>query len=438
MPTVRFLIKGNSDPSSIYIRFRHGKQYDFTKTTSLLINPDYWSNPKGNIKQLAKNSEKLNLQTKLNDLKSHVLNDFNDSYSSGGIINSDWLQTSLRTFLNQNTNIDFKYFTDYGYYFYDNLGNKVLKNGKTGVAKATVRKYNTIINKILEFEKYKKKRLLLQDVNLKFHKDFIYFLHNVQKLNFNTTGKYLTFIKSICLDAKKYGLKIHPEIESDSFRATKEKVSFITLSEDEITNIYNYSFQKSEYLENAKKWLIIGVWTGARVSDLLKFTKSNIKNGFIEYTAQKTDQKIILPLHYQVREIIENNNGEFPRKISSQKFNDYIKIVCKKVGINEELEGSKSIKLKKGVWRKVKGTYKKYDLVSSHIMRRSFATNHYGRLPTPVIMAITGHKQERIFLQYIHKTEKDNAETLSKFWQQQENKKERIPQLEIIKKTGTN
>jgi hypothetical protein len=52
-------------------------------------------------------------------------------------------------------------------------------------------------------------------------------------------------------------------------------------------------------------------------------------------------------------------------------------------------------------------------------------------------MLRTGHKQERIFLQYIHKTEKDNAETLSKFWQQQENKKERIPQLKIIK-TGTN
>ena len=433
MPTARFLIKGNKNPSSIYIRFRHGKQFDFTKSTSLLIDPSYWSSSKGDVKQIAKNSEKLNLQKKLNDLKSCVLNEFNDVYSDGGIINTDWLNTSIRTFLNQNTNVDFRYFTDYAYYFYDNLGNKVLKSGKTGVTKATIKKYQTIINKILAFEKYRKKRLLLQDINLKFHKDFIYFLHNVQKLNYNTTGKYLTFIKTICIDAKKYGLKINTEVEDDRFRATKEKVSFITLSETEINNIYNTTFTYKPYLENAKKWLIIGVWTGARVSDLLNFTKDNIKNGFIEYTAQKTNQKIVLPLHQQVREILETNKGEFPRKISSQKFNDYIKKVCENVGMNDEVNGSKSIKLKKGVWRKVKDNYKKYELVSSHIMRRSFSTNHYGKLPTPVIMAVTGHTTEKMFLNYIGKTANDNAETLNKFWQLQESKKEQKPILKVIK-----
>ena len=305
------------------------------------------------------------------------------------------------------------------------------------------RTYQTIINKILAFEKYKKKRLLIQDVNLKFHKDFIYFLHNVQKLNYNTTGKYLTFIKTICIDAEKYGLKINAEVKGDQFRATKEKVSFITLSETEINKIYNKSFKDKPYLENAKNWLIIGVWTGARVSDLLNFTEKNIKNGFIEYTAIKTNQKIILPLHQQVREIIENNNGEFPRKISSQKFNDYIKKVCELVGINEDIEGSKTINIntstnsKKKLFRKVKGTYKKFELVSTHICRRSFATNHYGKLPTPVIMAVTGHTTEKMFLSYCGKTEKDNAETLNNFWKHQELKKEQKPKLEIIK-TGTN
>lgn len=437
MPTIKFLIKGNNNPTSIYLRFRHGKDYDITKSTSLLIDPKYWSKVKGIIKNSSENKEKKNQQRKLNDLKNYVLNDFNEVYSNGGIINSDWLQTSIRTCLNQNTNQDFRYFTDYAYYFKDNLSNKVLKSGKTGVTGATNRKYQTIINKILDFEKYKKKRLLLQDVNLKFHKDFIYFLHNVQNLNYNTTGKYLTFIKTICLDAEKYGLKINAEVKGDQFRATKEKVSFITLTETEINKIYNTSFSDSSYLQNAKNWLIIGVWTGARVSDLLNFKKSNIKNGFIEYTAQKTNQRIVLPLHYQVRQILDNNNGEFPRKISSQKFNDYIKQVCKKVGIVEEVNGSRTTEIKKGVWRKVKGIYNKYDLVSTHICRRSFATNHYGKLPTPVIMAVTGHTTEKMFLNYIGKTAKDNAEVLNNFWKHQEQKREQKPQLEVIK-TGTN
>ncbi|EAR11712.1 hypothetical protein PI23P_00870 [Polaribacter irgensii 23-P] len=101
--------------------------------------------------------------------------------------------------------------------------------------------------------------------------------------------------------------------------------------------------------------------------------------------------------------------------------------------MNEEVNGSKSIKLKKGVWRKVKDDYKKHELVSSHIMRRSFSTNHYGKLPTPLIMAVTGHTTEKMFLNYIGKTANDNAETLNKFWQLQESKKEQKPILEVIK-----
>jgi hypothetical protein len=42
-----------------------------------------------------------------------------------------------------------------------------------------------------------------------------------------------------------------------------------------------------------------------------------------------------------------------------------------------------------------------------------------------------------MFLNYIGKTAKDNAETLNSFWKHQELKKEQKPKLEIIK-NGTN
>ncbi len=74
------------------------------------------------------------------------------------------------------------------------------------------------------------------------------------------------------------------------------------------------------------------------------------------------------------------------------------------------------MEIKPGVWRKQDGNFEKWELVSSHICRRSFATNHYGKLPTPVIMAVTGHSTERMFLTYIGKTAKDNAESLMAYW----------------------
>ena len=50
-------------------------------------------------------------------------------------------------------------------------------------------------------------------------------------------------------------------------------------------------------------------------------------------------------------------------------------------------------------------------LVSSHVCRRSFATNFYGNkmFTTPQLMAISGHKTETMFLQYIGKTKDDWA-----------------------------
>ena len=349
------------------------------------------------------------------------------------MINSEWLNDTIKSFFNQSEDVDFNYFVDYAEYFHKNLKNKVQKTGVTGVTIATEKKYRTIINKVKDFEIYKKKKVKLTDVGLKFHKDFIHFLHDVQQLNFNTTGKYLVFVKTICLDAKKYGLKINPEIEKEDFRPTKEKVSFITLNEDEIETIFKHDFKETPYLDNARNWLIIGVWTGARVSDLLKFTTKNVTNNFIEYTAIKTNQKIILPLHPQVNEILNNLNGEFPHQISNQKFNDYIKKVCEFAGIKGKIPGAKQTKLKEKVWRKTKGEFEKYELVSTHICRRSFATNHYGKLPTPVIMAVTGHTTEKLFLKYVGKTAKDNANVLNDFWQVQEQKKQqKEPILTVV------
>ena len=43
----------------------------------------------------------------------------------------------------------------------------------------------------------------------------------------------------------------------------------------------------------------------------------------------------------------------------------------------------------------------KYEFVTSHIMRRSFACNYYGKIETPLLMNITGHSRESTFLTYI-------------------------------------
>jgi integrase len=39
--------------------------------------------------------------------------------------------------------------------------------------------------------------------------------------------------------------------------------------------------------------------------------------------------------------------------------------------------------------------------MASHDLRRSFATNFFGKIPTPVLMEMTGHSREATFMSYI-------------------------------------
>src|SRR5665811_1362870 len=125
MPSLRYFTKGESNPTTIYVRFVHGRKYDFKKSTSLLVNPKYWNNDKGKAKHLAEFADKTNLQNSLDSLRSKILGSFNTSYANGVSINSDWLGTAIDAYFDQNTETDLNYLTEYGKHFLENLPNKV-------------------------------------------------------------------------------------------------------------------------------------------------------------------------------------------------------------------------------------------------------------------------------------------------------------------------
>jgi integrase len=437
MASIKFFTKGNRNPNTIYLRLTHGRKIDMSKSISLIIQNEYWNNKRGTVRQIAEFNNKLNFQNTLNDLKSNIIGNFNKNYAEGKTINGNWLEDLILSFFNQSKENDLSFLLEYAKYHIENLPNKVQKNGKVGLAKATITKFNSTLQKILDYEKYKNKSIRFFEVDFKFHKDFIYFLHNKQQLNYNSTGKYLANIKAICKAAKRDGLKIHSDVEHPDFRVPKQETSFIILNFQDIDRIFECNFKETMYLNNARDWLIIGVWTGARAGDLLNFSSKNIKDGFIEYQAQKTQQKVIVAIHPQVQEILSKG---FPYQISLQKYNDYIKKVCRLAGINQMVEGSKSVDISKSkksnVFRKVQGDYQKWELVSTHIGRRSFATNHYGKLPTQVLMAQTGHKTEKMFLKYIGQGERDNAQILKEYWEKNQKPAEDSKIISITRKTA--
>src|SRR5690606_13226159 len=136
----------------------------------------------------------------------------------------------------------------------------------------------------------------------------------------------------------------------------------------------------------------------------------------IKYTQQKTGDKVITPYHYHVAQIVERNNG-FPRPISHQRYNDYIKELCRLVGITDMIEGAnKNIKAS----RKERGSITKVERVTSRIGRRTYATNHYGELPHQMIMLVTRHDAVKQFFDYVGEHHEAHVTELHKFYKEME------------------
>jgi integrase len=100
--------------------------------------------------------------------------------------------------------------------------------------------------------------------------------------------------------------------------------------------------------------------------------------------------------------------------------NEYLKEIAKMLECLHELTPISFTK--KG--QKMTVNHPKWEMVTTHTARRSFATNEYkAGTPTISIMAITGHKTEKSFLKYIKATPKEHAQILQLAWEQRKNTK---------------
>ena len=297
------------------------------------------------------------------------------------------------------------------------------KNYKSNLAPNTIKKMGVVKSKLERYENDLNIKLKITDINTNFRDEFIKWSNENQYAS-GTISRDLTFLRTICYYAStELDLEIFDKLERVKYKLEKIKNPFTDnrdnpeeileayLTPEEIEEIEKNN-DLPEYLDNARDLFLIGYETGQRISDYLRFDKKMLKtiNGvtLINFIQKKTRKQMLLPLSSRVLRILEKRNGEFPRRISDQKFNDYIKLVCEKSKITQTILGVKRIKVlvdpkdeESGIWRGVPGYYSKKDLIAGHTARRSFCTNHYGVWPTSDIMYFSGHSTEAMLLQYI-------------------------------------
>jgi integrase len=231
----------------------------------------------------------------------------------------------------------------------------------------------------------------------------------------------------ICKVAESFDIEVHKHVKNWRFeveKAAKNVPKSIYLTFEELNKI-EQTEMPNDHLDNARDWLLISCYTGQRVSDYMRFTSSMIVEDseghkYLEFTQIKTGAKMQIPLLKKVQEVLDKREGKFPRKISDVKFNLYIKEVCKIAGLDEILYNGKTMVIeregKKKITRKVFGEYPKYELVTSHIGRKSFASNFYEKIATAYLLNVTGHTTEKQLLAYINKTDVEKAKSTAKMF----------------------
>lgn len=420
MATINFLYRSTRSNANLVLRLLYShneKNFVFGANTNLNVSQKYWSkyHKMERPKDIVIKNQQTEINNELNKIENHILNRLRNVDKD--LINKEWLQKELDHYYNPQKKVE-------------TLTNELVKYidvyidyKRNEIKQSTIAKFNGIKQLLIRYQIDQNVTILISDVNMKFKFDFeTYCIKN----NYapNTIARAVIFIKTFCKHARFNGIETHYQLEG--IKGKRQKVESIYLTFAELEQIENAILTDS--LDNARDLLIISAYTAQRVSDFMRFTKDmiryekNKKDGklkpLIEFTQKKTGKLMTVPLHKKVLEILNKRNGEFPYSISDQKYNDYIKEVCKIAGLTENVRGSKSIETEIGskIYRKQAGIFQKWELVTSHIGRRSFVSNYYGEIPTSYLIYISGHSSEENLRIYLGKSNADMAMQMTDFF----------------------
>ncbi len=423
MAAVNYLYRSKKEKAFLNLRllFTHNHtDFVYGAKTKLEVSKLYWEkyHTQKSPKDIDIKNQQIEVNTELNKIENHILEAFHSTAPEK--IDKAWLANQIDLYYNPPEKAkDLP--TDLLSYF-----DFYLDARKNELAQQTLKNYKVVRKLVEKYEEEIDRNIKIIDVDSTFKTRFESFCLE-KGYSVNTIARCVHTVKSVCKHAMYNGIEVSPQL--DRIKLKEVKVDKIYLTLEEIETIKKLTKKKlTDSLINARDWLIISCFTGQRISDFMRFKKSMIryeKNSkgelkpLLEFTQKKTGKIMTIPLHPEVLKILNKRKGNFPRPISSQKYNVYIKKVCAKAEINTKIKSSKLSKFEdsgKFPYRKIEGEYEKWELVTSHIGRRSFATNFYGEYPTSYLTYMTGHKTEQMFLNYIGKSNKDIALELTKYF----------------------
>jgi integrase len=234
----------------------------------------------------------------------------------------------------------------------------------------------------------------------------------VKTLNNITIAKQLSTLKTFLGYARRQGIKVNEGYKDFSIK--KDKLEVIALTQNELELLFNFNLSSNKRLDQVRDVFCFSCVTGFRFSDLQQLRREHIKEMEIRLTIKKTKEPLIVPLNQYSKAILHKYKelaSPLP-VISNQKFNKYVKELCKLAGIDDVIE----IIRYKGA-TKQSTMYRKHEIISAHTGRKTFATLSLEKgIPAETVMKITGHADYKSFQRYVKVTEERKRNEMQKAW----------------------
>ncbi|GAB5552911.1 MAG: hypothetical protein Sapg2KO_25020 [Saprospiraceae bacterium] len=304
--------------------------------------------------------------------------------------------------------------------FFEFIDVEIQEMKDTGMKRNSYKVFERHTNILKEFGKdtfRKKKRFDYEDVDWNFRLKLIDWLVE-REVQLAYGNKTLQVLRQFLERARRKKLHSNTDYQGVGWSVTQKKAKgqIITLTVQELDFLAQMDI--TGHLAKVRDICLIGAGTGQRFSDFSKYTPDNfyrtINNvPILSLISTKTDTPAKIPLNIfpWLLSVLQRNEYATP-KISMQKFNDGLKLLCKKAEFDERI-----LKIEQYMGRKArieKSYVAKYEEVSSHICRRSFATNLYRMgYSLAQIMPMTGHATESQLRQYIGIDSEMNAEEIA-------------------------
>ena len=389
------------------------------------INPSFWDKSAQRAKKIKKFPEYSEFNARLDNIESAIgkialryANDHGNVYPPPDTLKKLLDESGIRDGKRKEV---FTFVSFFELFISHSKDGTRLTSKDKPITAGTIRTYETTKTCIENYQKHISKTIGFESIDISFYDSFKKYVTHTIGQSTNYIGKHIKIIKTVLQYAKKpiFGIKVNDDFRSREFKTLSEKTDSIYLAEYELKEIAGLDLSDDLPLDKVRDLFLIGCYTGLRFSDLTALRPENIENGMITITQIKTSQPVAIPVHEIVERIMTKYGGTLPKALSNQKMNDALKNIGKKCKLLKKKVSITYTKAGKTVTKAVeKGKApEKWNYVTTHTARRSFATNQYlSGIPTLTIMAITDHRTETAFMKYIKVAAVEHANIIKTKW----------------------